>query len=67
MLESLQEALEDVHYVKALKEGRLPPSKALPMMMDHEIEAYIAKLPPESLLLEKICAHPLGFYMVKYS
>lgn len=67
MLESLRDAMDDLHYVNALHEGRLPPTRPIPKLPDKEIFWYIDNLrvnKPESFELENICAEPLGFYLV---
>lgn len=68
MLESLRDAMDDLHYVNALHEGRLPPTRPIPKLPDKEIFWYIDNLrtnKPESFELENICAEPLGFYLVR--
>lgn len=68
MLETLQNAIEDIHYLAAV-EGKLPPSRPFPQLPDREIQAFVENLRinhPESFELDRICSEPLGFYLVPH-
>jgi hypothetical protein len=67
MMESLKEAMDDIHYANALHEGKLPPSRPILKLPDRVIQSYMNKLreqKPQALELETICSEPLGFYLV---
>ncbi len=67
ILEPLYSAIDDAHYIAALHEGKLPPSRPFPQLADRDINTFIEDLrenSPESFELDKICAEPLGFYLV---
>jgi hypothetical protein len=66
-MEGLQDALDEAHYLCALKSNLLEPTLPFPGVSDDDIHHYLDDLREKhdsSVALENICRQPLGFYLV---
>jgi hypothetical protein len=67
MMEELQDAIEDAHYINAMQNSVPKPTKEWPAPSPEQIDAFRAKLlkeNPGALDIEQVCSGSLGFYLV---